>query len=389
MSHATSGRIQSPVPRWRSRARLLIAFLCALAAAPLTAQDRPYVFAWPFIEQDMAPRGGTTRGPEVSVLREESTAFQRLQEPGLSRQERDRRAILAMAGSHRVSFDFMELVGFSADFTPAQPYMSWGTEHIYVVEDSPGKVSLQHVLVMSVLGEEGEVMGPFVTKHWRQDWQFEAASAHVYRGRGTWERVQPNDSERTGSWLQTVWDVHDAPRYAAWGRWEHTAERSRWVSDKTWRPLPRREFSVRDDYDVLIGTNTHIILPAGWVQEEHNLKTVLADAGEVQGRLAREIGIARYEQLVDFDRSAGDAYWQQTAPFWALVRAYWEEAMAESERIHLRSELDGRKLFEPLFARAQEIMGGAGYSSAENREFIHTTIDAYRLQQPEVSGGAY
>ena len=42
---------------------------------------------------------------------------------------------------------------------------------------------------------------------------------------------------------------------------------STWISDETWRPLPRREFSVRKDYDVLVGTNRHTITAQGWVQE--------------------------------------------------------------------------------------------------------------------------
>jgi len=132
-----------------------------------------------------------------------------------------------MAGSHRVSFDFLELVGFAFDFSPARPYRSWGTEHVYVLEDTPERVSLQHILVMTIIRPDGDTVGPFVTKHWRQDWTWEAAEAHVYRGRGTWVRERRSAEERAGQWLQTVWDVDDAPRYAAWGQWQHTQERSR------------------------------------------------------------------------------------------------------------------------------------------------------------------
>jgi len=352
------------------------------AAAAPEAEPRPYVFSWPFAEQDMAPRGGTTRGPQLTPLREVAPAFQRIQEPGLAPRERDRRAILAMAGSHRVSFDFLEVVGFAPDFEPARPYKSWGTEHVYVVEDTPEHIVLQHILVMSIITDSGETVGPFVTKHWRQDWRWEAPEAHVYRGYGTWQQRTRAADERAGAWLQTVWDVDDAPRYAAWGRWEHTPERSRWKSEETWRPLPRREFSVRDDYDVLIGTNTHIILPAGWVQEEHNVKTVLSAPGEVEQRLAREIGIARYQRLQDFDRSAGDSYWQETAPFWSSVRDYWREAMRQAESIYLRADVDGRKLFEPLFERAQAIADGESFTAAQNRAFIRSTIDGYRRETP-------
>ena len=164
----------------------------ALSSSPVPAQDEsdqgPYIFAWPFVDGDMSPRGGTTAGPAVETERETTEAFQRLQDEGLSKQERDRRGILAMAGSHRVSFDFLELVGYAPGFEPAKPYRSWGTEHVYVVEDGEEQISLQHILIMTIVGEDGEEMGPFVTKHWRQDWVYEDPQVHTYRGGGTWTR---------------------------------------------------------------------------------------------------------------------------------------------------------------------------------------------------------
>jgi hypothetical protein len=366
-------------------ALVFVLALCTPAGAEENERD-PYVFAWPFIEGDMTPRGGTTEGPPVEPVTETTEAFERLREEGLSKLERDRRAILAMAGSYRVGFDFLEIVGFTPGFEPAEPYQSWGTEHVYVVENSDERISLQHVLVMTIIGDDGEEMGPFVTKHWRQDWVYEDPEAHAYRGFGTWARETRDEQARAGRWSQTVWQVDDSPRYAAWGEWRHTPERSWWESSETWRPLPRREFSVRDDYDVLIGTNTHIILPTGWVQEEHNVKTVLAGPGEVESRLAREIGIARYERLADFDRSAGDEYWEATRDFWAEVRAYWQREMAEHDAIRLVGEVDGRNLFEPLFERAQQITDGEEFDAADNRAFIEETVDSYRAEPSMAEG---
>ena len=115
--------------------------------------------------------------------------------------------------------------------------------------------------------------------------------------------------------------VDDSPRYAALGRWEHSGGVSTWISDETWRPLPRREFSVRKDYDVLVGTNRHTITPTGWVQEENNLKLALKD----RKYLAREYGVARYQRIKDYDFGAGEKYYTRTEPFWAEVRAAWRE----------------------------------------------------------------
>jgi hypothetical protein len=51
-----------------------------------------------------------------------------------------------------------------------------------------------------------------------------------------------------------------------------------WTSAETWRPLPRREYSKRDDYDVLIATNRHVIGPDGWRHEQQNRKWVIDEA---------------------------------------------------------------------------------------------------------------
>ena len=72
---------------------------------------RQYTFSWMFADSDsMKPRGGTTSGPKVQLDSRTSAAFAGLQVPDLDARERDRRAILAMAGDYRTSFDFIETV---------------------------------------------------------------------------------------------------------------------------------------------------------------------------------------------------------------------------------------------------------------------------------------
>src|SRR5690606_34630304 len=120
--------------------------------------------------------------------------------------------------------------------------------------------------------------------------------------------------EARGKWSQAVFQVDDSPRYEAIGAWRHEGGVSSWLSDETWRPLPRREFSVRDDYQVLVGSNRHTITPDGWVHEEDNLKVALDDNGDYAGEqavLAREAGLNRYQLIDDHDWSAGDAYWER------------------------------------------------------------------------------
>ncbi|MDG2376118.1 MAG: hypothetical protein P8M18_07180, partial [Woeseiaceae bacterium] len=73
---------------------------------------RQFTFSCPFIEgNSMEPRGGSTEGQSVTLDRPESNSWQRLHKKGISDIERDRRAILAMAGGYRTSFEFIETIG--------------------------------------------------------------------------------------------------------------------------------------------------------------------------------------------------------------------------------------------------------------------------------------
>ncbi|MEM7612241.1 MAG: DUF6607 family protein [Pseudomonadota bacterium] len=339
-----------------------------------TSRD-DYVFSWMFLanEVDMAPRGGTSRGKPVTTTSTPSDAWQRLREPGLSKQERDRRAILAMAGGYRASFDFLETVGFLPDYNPARPYRSWGTEYVYVVTDTPDLISLQHILVMFFEGPDGQVQGPAVVKHWRQDWLYENQQLNVYAGHGSWKRRSLAADAVAGTWTQAVYQVDDSPRYQSVGQWTHDENYSAWQSTTTWRPLPRREFSVRSDYDALVGTNRHTILPHGWLHEEDNLKAVLDQTGELasgERYLAREYGVNRYDLITDHDFEAGHAYWQVTAPFWADVRQAWKLLLDENALITKRVT-EGMPLLMVMLNYAAEIQT---YDQTAGRAFIQEQL---------------
>src|SRR5690606_32034713 len=89
------------------------------------------------------------------------------QEPADAPPEQDRAAILAMQGEYDVEFGFDETVIYQPGYEHASAKRSGGSEIVLVVEDSPGRIVLQHLLVHAPTGH--------VTKHWRQDWTWEAA----------------------------------------------------------------------------------------------------------------------------------------------------------------------------------------------------------------------
>lgn len=335
------------------------------SAASASAAPSPlrYTFSWPLDGSAPPPRGGSTRGVPVALDTAPSAAWKALQVPGLSAQERDRRAILAMAGSYRVTFDFLEIASYApaGDASKLGPYQSWATEKVYVDRDEPGFVSLVHILDMRMVGPDGKASEPMVTKHWRQDWHYEPEAIVEHVGRDRWQRRTVPAGARRGAWLQTVYQVDESPRYASLGRWEHNASFSTWVSGETRRPLPRREWSVRQDYDTLIGHNRHTVHATGWTQEENNLKARLdtqhrPDAA--QPYLGREVGIARYERLKDGDFTAADRYYAATRGFWNEVQAAWSAAFAKHGTVTLKGPVDKLGLFMPLFERADQIEQG-------------------------------
>jgi hypothetical protein len=369
----------------RARARCLV--LALLASATVLAADdysKPapaaaprYTFSWPLEGEALLPRGGTTKGAPVTLDRTESAAWQALQQPNLQAQERDRRAILAMAGTYRVTFDFLEVAQFGGDGKPQAPYQSWGTEKIYVDSDTGRSISLVHILEMRIVQADGTISEPMVTKHWRQDWQYEPRTIVEYRGRDRWERRKVRAADARGAWLQTVYQVDESPRYASIGRWQHSPSFSSWLSAGTWRPLPRREWSVRDDYQVLLGTNRHTITSTGWLQEENNLKTVLSAQRTMDAArpyVAREYGVARYERIRDADFAAADHYYDRTREFWDDVRGRWSQVFAQRGSVTLRGPVDKLGLFRPLFEQADAIEESGAKAGGDNREVIDQAL---------------
>lgn len=260
--------------------------------------------------------------------------------------ERDRTAILTMAGEFKVDFDFRETVALAPGYTLHEPHHSGATEWVNVIEDRGDFISLQHILVMGD-GEERHVI-----KHWRQDWQYQPAELLVFRGESRWERIPVGEAERSGAWSQTVYHVDDSPRYGGIGRWTHDGGAVAWTSNPTWRPLPRREYSTRSDYQVLDVINRHLLTPTGWVHEQDNTKHVLKPDGSVQA-LAKETGLNTYTRTDDYDFSAGRAYWERTAPFWREVRGAWDVRLKHgAARLALREKVEDDELFERMFVLA-------------------------------------
>ncbi|MDA0345909.1 MAG: hypothetical protein O3C43_10490 [Verrucomicrobia bacterium] len=339
-------------------------------------EAKPLAFAWPFLEPEkMVSRGGSSKGSTVTLAKEADKRWDLLQEKGLTTFERDRFAILAMEGNYRTSFQFVETAGFTKDYSPPKPYFSWGTEHVSVIEDTHTYISLQHTLVMYFENETGDIMGPMVMKHWRQDWTYQDTDLHVYSGDNTWERKRLDEAAVKGTWSQAVFQVDDSPRYEVVGRWKHGQMYSAWASETSLRPLPRREYSVRSDYNILEGEHRITIVPNGWIHEQHNRKSMKSD--NTYFYVAQEVGLDRYERITDPDLSAAQESWNKTKHYWKAVRDSWKVVFASHDTFQIKADYQDQKLYEIHFSHASEIESQDSYDAEKWEQLVQDTITQF------------
>lgn len=261
----------------------------------------------------------------------------------------DRQAIKAMAGNYKVTFDFTETVSFVSGYEKKEPYVTGATEIVRVIEDKPGFISLQHILLV-----DNEQQHPI--KHWRQDWIFEPQSIHQFVGFNGWEKRELSEAERQGKWAQIVYQVDDSPRYAGIAAWQHNHGVSQWASEANMRPLPRRDMTKRDDYDAILAVNRHAVTPSGWVHEQDNSKLILRNEKPVT--LAREFGINTYMRDPQIDAAVADDYWHLTKRYWQAVRNKWAELESQQAFFALTMQGEPTALYMPLLEYAGYVKDG-------------------------------
>ncbi|MDF1815543.1 MAG: hypothetical protein P1V20_25320 [Verrucomicrobiales bacterium] len=261
--------------------------------------------------------------------------------------EKDRKAILAMAGEFQVFFNFEETVPLQKGYELKKPYTEEAHEIVIVIGDTGNQITMQHILTTG--------NGSRVVKHWKQTWTWEDTRITEFQGNQKWKVRELPAEKVKGTWSQHVTQVDDSPRYESWGRWKHDGGYSRWESKPTNRPLPRREHTKRSDYQILLGVNRHALTPHGWVHGQDNLKKVIREDGGTARYIAREAGLNEYEHIKDHDFSPATDYWTATKDFWSKVSAYWHHLEANQSSFEILKEIDEVSLVKALFEIADEI----------------------------------
>lgn len=257
---------------------------------------------------------------------------------GVNKFDQDRASILQLAGEFKVSFSFEETLAIRKDYELTKPYKEEAHELVKVVEDTGESITLQHLLVFQMKNKD-----PQVIKHWSQTWKYQDTKILTFTAKRHWETKTLSPEVAKGTWSQFVTQIDDSPRYEGYGTWDHRGGRSIWVSKETNRPLPRREYKKRKDYDIVVGTNQNVITKDGWAHEQHNAKLVRRE-NSADEFIAHEIGINTYERVANYDFTIAHDYWDKYASYWAEVRQAWEGIYQEHEQIKLTDYIDDEKL---------------------------------------------
>lgn len=279
--------------------------------------------------------------------------------------EQDRQAIRSLAGFYKVNFNYAEVTSPNPDYQFSKPYKSHGNEWAEIIVDEPKRIVIQHMLAIN---------DSTVIKHWRQDWTYEDPEIMLYTQDNAWKKITLTPADVKGKWTQKVYQVDDSPRYQGYGTWSHVGGHDAWESE-TDSPLPRRESTTRNDYNVLNRGSRITITKEGWMFEQDNKKVLRTAKGDQV--LAVEKG---YEEFTKIDPKKFDyarKWWDSQKTYWADVREVWAD-LAKSTRsdFKVQTKANGKLLYETLFTLGDESIKEK-WSANQNKEKIKTALLPY------------
>ncbi|MBQ4821701.1 DUF6607 family protein [Aquimarina sp. MMG016] len=254
------------------------------------------------------------------------------------KKKQDVEAIKSMCGCYEVTFKYSETFSPKEDYIKSKDYATGGLEWAELIEDKEDKLSIQHLLI---------VRDSMIVKHWRQDWLYENTDVHHYHKDNVWKYTSLMPEDVKGQWTQKVYQVDDSPRYSGSATWVHVDGRHYW-ENKTDAPLPRREYTKRSDYNVMVRGNRHEITDYGWIHEQDNDKVIRKNGGE-DILLAKEKGYNIYTKVADEKCQLARIWWQDNQKFWASVREEWDDIYNRNTDLSLKKSVDEKPLYKFLF----------------------------------------
>lgn len=253
-----------------------------------------------------------------------------------SKLEQDKASIKSMCGIYKVSFNFAETWATDTGYKYHPRYKEWGIEYVFLAEETPNKLVLQHLLIVN---------DTIIIKHWRQDWVYENTNVYKYYRDNEWIKETLTAEQAKGTWTQKVYQVDDSPRYESYGTWVHVDGKHFWEGTND-APLPRREYTKRDDYNVMRRHSRMEILNDGWKLDQDNEKIVRGNG--IDKTICWEKGVEQFTKG-NYNGVPAQKWWDSQKSYWADVRKTWEEIYANTPELKLSAKVNNKRLYEDLF----------------------------------------
>ena len=227
-----------------------------------------------------------------------------------AQKKQDIEAIKNMCGCFEIDFKFSETFQYSNDsnYSKSKNYNAKALEFARIIKDEKDHISIQHLLVMD----------DYVIKHWRQDWIYQNEDLLKYDGDNNWKYTSKTKKDVKGQWTQKVYQVDDSPRYEGSATWVHIDGKSYW-ENSSYAPLPRREYTKRDDYNIMIRGNRHEITNDGWIHDQDNLKVVKDYNSNSEVIIASEKGLNIYTRVDESKCNEAINWWDENYVKWSFV----------------------------------------------------------------------
>ena len=257
-----------------------------------------------------------------------------------AQKKQDIEAIKEMCGCFEIDFKFSETFQYINDsnYSKSKNYNAKALEYAKLIKDEKDHISIQHLLVM----------GDYIIKHWRQDWVFQNKDLLKYDGNNNWKYISKTKQDVKGQWTQKVFQVDDSPRYEGSATWVHADGKSYW-ENSSYAPLPRREYTKRNDYNIMIRGNRHEITKDGWVHDQDNFKVVKDSESDSEVIIASEKGINTYTRVDESNCKEAIKWWDENNEKWLLVIEKWNSIYSKKDDISLRQSVENKPLFSFLF----------------------------------------
>jgi hypothetical protein len=280
----------------------------------------------------------------------------------------DINAIKGQCGCFDVSFGYAETFAPDKNYKFHERYLTGGREWVFVDEESKDKLVLMHLLVI------GDTM---VIKHWREDWVYENTDLLAYDKGTKWNPLILPKNQVKGQWSQQVFEVNDMPRYQGSASWNHKDGQHIWAN-VTDAPLPRREYTKRDDYQVLRRNNRIHVTEKGYLHEQDNDKVVRNESGDKL--LAQEKGINDYVKIDDVKCKLATEFWNQNRTYWVDVRTVWGQIIAQNKGLNLKKKSDdGKRLSNEIDELVEDFKKKDNQNAQNRQEQIRQLLNKYIL----------